>query len=81
MALEPEYRSPNDSAGDPQPCCAYLKCKSMYYRPDERPGMLHYSDTHNYWCGKTLERNGPDDGAATPPLCQADRSCFEAEEE
>lgn len=70
------YRSPNESATEPQPCCTRLRCKSMYYRPDERPGLLHYSDTHHYWCSCTHERTGPDDGDATPLVCLPNRECF-----
>lgn len=68
------------AALDPQTCCVHLRCKSMYYRPDERPGLLHLSDTQVYWCGRTLDRTGPDERVATPPDCQSSRSCFAAEE-
>lgn len=70
----------NDSYQDPQPCCAHLRCKTMYYRPDERPGLLHYSDTQNYWCGQTLERLGPDGEIATPKVCDSARGCFDSED-
>lgn len=80
MPYESEFKSPNESATAPQPCCILLRCKSMYYRPDERPGLLHYSDTQNYWCSQTLERSGPDGDSATPPLCDSSRGCFRAEE-
>ena len=35
----------NDSSLPPMPCCVRLACKSMMYRSDERPGLLHFSDT------------------------------------
>ena len=44
----------------PIACCPYLRCKSMYYRTDERPGKLHESDVMNYWCLKTQDPEGPD---------------------
>jgi hypothetical protein len=75
-----EFKSPNESALPPQNCCIHLRCKSMYYRPDERPGLLHFSDTQNYWCSQTLERSGPDGESATPPMCGSSRGCFQAEE-
>lgn len=80
MANETDFRSPNEAAEAPQPCCVHLRCKSMYYRPDERPGLLHYSDTQNYWCGQTHERTGPDDTDANPKLCQSSRDCFAGDE-
>jgi hypothetical protein len=69
----------NDSSLPPMPCCVRLACKSMTYRPDERPGLLHYSDTQVYWCNVTMDPLGPDVRAATPKLCQAGRSCFESD--
>jgi hypothetical protein len=74
------YPSPlNDSSRSPQPCCIHLCCKTMYYRPDERPGRLHTSDTQTYWCDKTLERVGPDGEIATPTVCDQARRCFQGE--
>jgi hypothetical protein len=65
---------------EPMRCCANLRCKSMYYRPDERPGLLHDSDTMPHYCLKTQAISGPDDKAARPSLCQPGRACYEAEE-
>ncbi len=70
----------NDSSLPPMPCCVRLACKSMMYRPDERPGLLHFSDTQTYWCNITLDPRGPDTRAANPKLCQPGRECFQAEE-
>jgi hypothetical protein len=69
----------NESSLPPMRCCTRLACKSMTYRVDERPGLLHFSDTQIYWCNLTLEPVGPDDGAATPKVCQPGRVCFQAE--
>jgi hypothetical protein len=52
----------------------------MSYRPDERPGLLHFSDTQVYWCNVTMDPLGPDVRAATPKLCQPGRTCFQPEE-
>jgi hypothetical protein len=70
----------NDSSLPPTPCCARLACKSMTYRPDERPGLLHYSDTQVYWCNVTMDPLGPDARAANPKLCQPGRRCSQADE-
>jgi hypothetical protein len=66
---------------DPIPCCAMLRCKSMYYRPDERPGKLHESDVMPHWCLRTQSLLGPDDGVAKPSACQPGRHCYRADRE
>jgi len=60
------------------PCCLHLRCKSMSYRPDERPGMIHCEPSMTYWCNITSDRLGPDDLVADHPRCQAGRECFAA---
>jgi hypothetical protein len=70
----------NDSSLPPMPCCVRLACKSMTYRPDERPGLLHLSDTQTYWCDATLSPVGPDARAANPRVCQPGRECYRADE-
>ena len=70
----------NPTSLPPQPCCVRLACKSMTYRDDERPGLLHYSDTQPYWCIVTMDPCGPDERDANPKLCQPGRDCFRAEE-
>lgn len=70
----------NDSSLPPIRCCVRLRSKSMTYRPDERPGLLHQSDTQIYWCHVTLDPLGPDQRDANPRLCQHGRQCYVAEE-
>jgi hypothetical protein len=65
---------------EPIPCCGLLRCKSMYYRNDERPGKLHESGVMDYWCLRTQDPQGPDNCDARPALCQAGRSCFKESE-
>lgn len=77
---DPNSTSLNETSLPPRPCCVKLCCKSMSYRPDERPGLLHYSDTQNYWCNVTMDPLGPDNRDASPPLCQPGRSCYCADE-
>jgi len=77
---DPNSPSQNDTSLPPQPCCVRLCCKSMTYRPDERPGLLHTSDTQLYWCNVTMDPLGPDDGHAHPKSCQPGRSYCTAEE-
>jgi hypothetical protein len=62
---------------EPIRCCAALRSKSMYYRPDERPGVLHESDVMPHWCAKTHLPVGPDEQDATPGKCQPGRVCYE----
>jgi hypothetical protein len=62
---------------EPLACCSHLRCKSMYYNPDERPGKLHESDVMTYWCMHTQSPVGPDKQDAWPSLCQSHRACYE----
>jgi hypothetical protein len=77
---DPNSSSLNETSVPPRPCCVRLCCKSMSYRPDERPGLLHYSDTQLYWCNVTMDPLGPDEVDANPHKCQPGRGCFQAEE-
>ncbi len=77
---DPNSPSRNDSSIPPAPCCVRLCCKSMMYRSDERPGLLHYSDTQPYWCNITMDPCGPDNAHVSPRVCQPGRSCFTDEE-
>jgi hypothetical protein len=52
----------------------------MTYRDDERPGLLHFSDTQIYWCDITLDPAGPDDKAANPKVCQPGRACYRGDD-
>ena len=74
--ISPGNDALNPSSTSPLPCCAKLCCKTMYYRPDERPGKLHESDTAIHWCNLTQQPVGPDNQEAKPSLCQAGRGCF-----
>lgn len=76
MGQDPALNPLNDSSTAPEACCLKLRCKSMYYRPDERPGRLHFSDTQIYWCNDTQDRLGPDGEIATPRACDVGRPCF-----
>ena len=77
---DPNSTSLNDSSTPPMACCVRLCCKSMSYRPDERPGLLHTSDTQLYWCNITMDPLGPDKAIATPKVCQPTRACYVADE-
>ncbi len=60
----------------PEPCCLELRCKSMTYRVDERPGMVHPSDLMTYWCALTGTDDGPDRELVDHRRCQSPRGCF-----
>lgn len=77
---DPNSASLNETSLPPRPCCVRLCCKSLSYRPDERPGLLHWSDTQNYWCNVTMDPLGADGAEANPKLCQPGRSCYCVEE-
>lgn len=62
---------------EPMACCSNLRCKSMYYDANERPGKLHESDVMTYWCIHTQSSLGVDNFEAAPSLCQKYRTCFE----
>lgn len=62
----------------PTPCCANLRCKSMFYQPDERPGLLHVEEAMGYWCALTNDALGPDDCLAAHGRCQPGRDCYKA---
>lgn len=64
-----------DAQAPPEPCCVNLRCKSLTYRPDERPGLLHIEEGMGYWCLHTNEPLGPDGKLATHTLCQSGRQC------
>lgn len=78
---DPNSPSRNPTSVPPAPCCVRLCCKSMTYRDDERPGMLHFSDTQTYWCNITMDPEGPDRRHADPRVCQPGRGCFVADED
>jgi hypothetical protein len=73
---DPLSPSLNETSTPPVPCCVRLRCKSMYYREDERPGKLHVSDTQWYWCNLTQDPDGPDNRDAHPRTCQPGRGCY-----
>jgi len=67
-----------DYLNDPKPCCVRLRCKSLYTRADERPGLIHHEEAMDYWCGHTNRPIGPDKGDVVHPLCQPGRSCYKS---
>ena len=64
----------------PTPCCVRLRSKTMFCRSDERPGLLHASDSVTYWCQLTNEDTGPDAKVTSHALCQPGRTCFTRDE-
>jgi hypothetical protein len=63
----------------PIACCEHLRGKTMYYREDERPGLMRDSDAITHYCLKTMEITGPDEAVARPTRCQPGRPCYERE--
>jgi len=45
------------------------------------PWQTGESGTGTYWCLKTMQTAGPDDGLVHPQECKVGRSCFKCQEE
>ena len=64
--------------------CRLLRTKNSFANygddSDVAPWQLGESDTAVYWCLKTMQHAGPDDGYAHPHHCLAGRSCYRAPE-
>ena len=64
--------------------CRLLRTKNSFANygedSDVAPWQLGESDTAVYWCLKTMQHAGPDDGYAHPHHCLASRSCYRAPE-
>jgi hypothetical protein len=61
--------------------CRMLRTKTAF---GSLLGHMHHwqegnSTTAVYWCLKTMETVGPDDGFAHPHKCSGTRGCFESE--
>ena len=77
---DPNSTSLNETSLPPMACCMRLCCKTIYFRTDERPGRLHFSDTQMYWCDATMDPHGPDDRFANPKVCQPGRLCYRGDD-
>jgi hypothetical protein len=76
MNRDMEYDPLNvNTQAEPKPCCEHLRCKSLTYREDERPGLLHVEEGMGYWCLHTSRPVGPDGQYVTHRVCQAGRAC------
>jgi hypothetical protein len=64
--------------------CRLLRTKNSFANygddSDVAAWQLGESDTAVYWCLKTMQHAGPDDGYAHPHHCLAGRSCYRAPE-
>lgn len=60
--------------------CKMLRTKNAFAHygadTDVAPWQLAESTTAVYWCLKTLQHAGPDDGFAHPHECRAGRTCY-----
>jgi len=74
--MKPHEPDADDAISKPEPCCVELRCKSLTYRADERPGLVHPSTTMTYWCAQTGTDDGPDREVVDHGACQAPRGCF-----
>lgn len=71
---------PDVQDGDPPRVCRKLRTKMAFgsLRGVARDWRHADSTTAVYWCLRTMETAGPDDGFAHPHGCQAGRGCFVA---
>lgn len=66
------------SDSEAKPCCRWLRTRSMYFEPDERPGKAREGDdTMVFYCLKTHAPIGPDGVSAAPAFCCQSRECRE----
>jgi len=58
-----------------------LRTKNYFADYDEADGYVPWeqgeSATAVYWCLRTMQSAGPDDGFAHPGSCRAGRQCFQ----
>ena len=66
------------------PVCAMLRTKTAVggYVLEDDDTQWHEgaSSTAVYWCLKTMDMAGPDDGFVHPHSCRSDRACYRADE-
>ena len=70
-------------SGDAPVICRMLRSKTGYGTTEggDHPWRFIDSATANYWCLRTMEPHGPDEGLAHFSFCQAGRVCFLAPRE
>jgi len=75
MTMDPEKGPP--STGTVPVVCRMLRTKRGFGSPVGGPRWQDGgSATAAYWCLRTMEPAGPDDGYAHPHVCGEGRSCF-----
>ena len=66
--------------------CKMLRTKNAFTTwdqddPNNKPWQFGESTTAVFWCVKTMQHSGPDDGYAHPHTCLAGRSCYHSTDE
>jgi len=57
--------------------CQHLRTKTAFgTNTGYTPWQTGESQTASYWCLKTMQSAGPDDGLAHPHKCKQGRACF-----
>ncbi len=66
-------------AAEQNEVCRLLRTKTAFgkFRGGAYSWQSGRSTTAVYWCLRTMENVGPDDGYTHPHTCRAGRSCFE----
>ena len=58
--------------------CLHLRTKASYFPLPDPGEEENPADTAIWWCARSLDALGPDDGTAGPDHCDdAGRSCYE----
>ena len=77
----PIVENPGDTLS---PVCAMLRTKTAFgsYVTDFDDSEWHdgTSSTAVYWCLKTMDMAGPDDGFVHPESCRANRACYRSDD-
>jgi len=65
----------------PPAVCTMLRTKTAFgsfsLETDPVPWQAGESTTAVFWCLKTMQTAGPDDGLAHPTACRGGRGCFQ----
>jgi len=56
--------------------CRFLRSRGAYDEAQGASFAAGTSSTEAYWCLRTMEAFGPDDGPADAHRCRSGRSCF-----
>ena len=82
-AAETDETMEDAGAGQAPVVCQFLRTKTAFgtFAGSLYSWQTGHSTTAVYWCLRTMETAGPDDGYAHPHTCRPGRDCFSDPEE